>query len=53
MNLSCPYDCAGWKYIHGDVFRLPRHVNLLCAILGSGVQVCTSTSLACTHMYNA
>jgi hypothetical protein len=31
--------CAGWKYIHGDVFRLPKRINLLCAILGSGTQI--------------
>ena len=35
--------CAGWKYIHGDVFRLPRHINLLTAILGSGIQIAVLT----------
>ena len=30
---------AGWKYIYGDVFRFPKHINLLCAILGSGTQI--------------
>lgn len=30
---------AGWKLVHGDVFRIPKYSSLLCAILGSGVQV--------------
>ncbi|KAG0324075.1 Transmembrane 9 super member 4 [Dissophora globulifera] len=30
---------AGWKLVHGDVFRTPRYSSLLCAILGSGVQI--------------
>lgn len=34
---------AGWKYIHGDVFRLPKRVNLLCAIIGSGFQILVLT----------
>jgi hypothetical protein len=34
---------AGWKYIHGDVFRLPSNINLLCAILGSGFQIAVLT----------
>ncbi|KAL9256164.1 Transmembrane 9 superfamily member 3-like protein [Drosera capensis] len=27
---------TGWKYIHGDVFRFPKHKSLLAAALGSG-----------------
>lgn len=30
---------TGWKYIRGDVFRLPRNTNLLCAIIGVGFQL--------------
>ncbi|KAF8940486.1 transmembrane 9 superfamily member 4-like [Dissophora ornata] len=30
---------AGWKLVHGDVFRTPKYSSLLCAILGSGVQI--------------
>lgn len=30
---------SGWKLIHGDVFRFPSHINLLAALIGSGVQV--------------
>ncbi|OWM73657.1 transmembrane 9 superfamily member 5 [Punica granatum] len=32
---------AGWKYIRGDVFRLPSNLSLLCATLGSGMQILT------------
>ena len=24
----------GWKIVHTDVFRFPKHKNLFCAILG-------------------
>ncbi|KAF9208678.1 hypothetical protein BGZ49_007960 [Haplosporangium sp. Z 27] len=34
---------AGWKLVHGDVFRTPKYSSLLCAILGSGVQVIVMT----------
>jgi hypothetical protein len=34
---------AGWKYIHGDVFRIPKQINLLCAIIGCGFQILTLT----------
>ncbi|KAI1318885.1 Transmembrane 9 super member 4 [Mortierella claussenii] len=30
---------AGWKLVHGDVFRTPRYSSLLCAVLGTGVQI--------------
>ncbi|KAL0381156.1 UNVERIFIED_CONTAM: Transmembrane 9 superfamily member 2 [Sesamum angustifolium] len=30
---------TGWKYIHGDVFRYPRHKSLFAAALGSGTQL--------------
>lgn len=33
-------DDYGWKLLHGDVFRFPRLLTLLCPILGTGVQLC-------------
>jgi len=30
---------TGWKLVHGDVFRKPRHSKLLVVSLGSGVQI--------------
>ncbi|MBA0604562.1 hypothetical protein Godav_017213, partial [Gossypium davidsonii] len=30
---------SGWKYIHGDVFRYPKHKSLFAAALGSGTQL--------------
>ena len=30
---------SGWKMIHGDVFRFPAQVSLLCSILGVGAQL--------------
>ncbi|KAL2252566.1 transmembrane 9 superfamily member 2 [Sesamum indicum] len=30
---------TGWKYIHGDVFRYPKHKSLFAAALGSGTQL--------------
>ena len=30
---------SGWKMIHGDVFRFPGQVSLLCSILGVGAQL--------------
>ena len=30
---------SGWKLVHGDVFRAPRHLWLLSALLGTGVQL--------------
>ncbi|KAK8487959.1 hypothetical protein V6N11_007174 [Hibiscus sabdariffa] len=34
---------TGWKYIHGDVFRYPKHKSLFSAALGSGTQLFTLT----------
>lgn len=39
---------TGWKQVQGDVFRFPPHYPLLCALVGSGVQLilmvyCTTT----------
>ncbi|CAH8679955.1 unnamed protein product [Schistosoma rodhaini] len=30
---------SGWKLVHGDVFRPPRHTRLFTALFGSGVQL--------------
>lgn len=30
---------TGWKLVHGDVFRPPRHPRLFAAIVGSGMQI--------------
>ncbi|KAK6256534.1 hypothetical protein SCA6_017839 [Theobroma cacao] len=34
---------TGWKYIHCDVFRYPKHKSLFAAALGSGTQLFTLT----------
>jgi len=38
---------TGWKLVHGDVFRKPNHSKLLCACVGSGVQM---LGMACVTM---
>merc|ERR1712228_1114533 len=30
---------TGWKLVHGDVFRKPRHARWLAVSVGSGVQI--------------
>jgi len=30
---------TGWKLVHGDVFRKPKHSKLLAVAVGSGVQI--------------
>lgn len=32
-------DESGWKLVHGDVFRPPKHKMLLSILIGSGVQI--------------
>ena len=34
---------SGWKLIHGDVFRMPKHEMLFSAFLGSGAQLFVTT----------
>jgi transmembrane 9 superfamily protein 2/4 len=38
---------TGWKLVHGDVFRKPRHSQLLAMSVGSGIQllVCSGVTL--------
>jgi len=31
-------EVTGWKLVHGDVFRRPKHGWLLAVCIGSGVQ---------------
>ncbi|KAI8585494.1 hypothetical protein BDZ88DRAFT_432524 [Geranomyces variabilis] len=35
----------GWKLVHGDVFRPPRHRMLLAVLVGSGAQLFLMTSV--------
>jgi hypothetical protein len=35
---------SGWKYLHGDVFRFPPHINLFSAAMGVGTQVSLNCS---------
>uniref|UniRef100_A0A061RAB8 Transmembrane 9 superfamily member n=1 Tax=Tetraselmis sp. GSL018 TaxID=582737 RepID=A0A061RAB8_9CHLO len=30
---------SGWKLVHGDVFRPPRHLAMLAALVGTGAQL--------------
>eukprot|EP00045_Choanoeca_perplexa_P007733 m.71141 g.71141 ORF g.71141 m.71141 type:complete len:638 (+) comp14191_c0_seq1:162-2075(+) len=30
---------TGWKLVHGDVFRAPKHAFWLCLVFGTGVQL--------------
>uniref|UniRef100_A0A803KZZ9 Transmembrane 9 superfamily member n=1 Tax=Chenopodium quinoa TaxID=63459 RepID=A0A803KZZ9_CHEQI len=32
---------SGWKLVHGDVFRSPRNLALLSAVVGNGAQLAT------------
>lgn len=35
---SLDQDEYGWKIIHADVFRLPKHISLFAAVIGVGTQ---------------
>lgn len=39
MGFDRLQDDAGWKQIHGDVFRRPRYLALYCALIGTGTQL--------------
>jgi hypothetical protein len=32
-------DSSGWKLVHGDVFRAPRHIMLFTCAVGNGAQI--------------
>ena len=34
---------AGWKLVHGDVFRAPPHLTLFAALNGTGLQLIALT----------
>ena len=34
-----PVEHSGWKLLHADVFRPPRHRMLFCSSIGAGVQL--------------
>ena len=36
---------SGWKLVHGDVFRPPRHALILSLLLGSGAQLFVMTGI--------
>ncbi|XP_037036466.1 transmembrane 9 superfamily member 4 [Bradysia coprophila] len=38
-NIEDTLEETGWKLIHGDVFRPPRHPRLFASIIGSGIQI--------------
>ncbi|MFS7961797.1 putative nonaspanin (TM9SF) [Helianthus anomalus] len=39
MQVSENHEETGWKNIHGDVFRFPKHKSLFAAALGSGTHL--------------
>ncbi|CAH0556992.1 unnamed protein product [Brassicogethes aeneus] len=38
-NFDDTIEETGWKLVHGDVFRPPRHSMLFAALVGSGIQI--------------
>jgi len=48
---------SGWKLVHGDVFRPPKHTLLLSVLLGSGSQlfmmVGATTSIIPDSVFNS
>ena len=48
LEAQAEIDSKGWKLIHGDVFRRPRFVSLLNALVAFGVQTLgTALLLVC------
>ena len=42
---------SGWKLVHGDVFRPPKHPKLFAAIIGSGIQIfCMAVIILCKYI---
>ncbi|CAG9571133.1 putative endomembrane protein [Leishmania major strain Friedlin] len=39
-------DESGWRCLYADVFRVPRHTGIFCAILGCGTQLLLLTVFA-------
>jgi transmembrane 9 superfamily protein 2/4 len=42
---------SGWKLVHGDVFRCPKHPLLLSVFLGNGAQLFVMTGLTVGMFY--
>ncbi|VDN42779.1 unnamed protein product [Gongylonema pulchrum] len=40
----------GWKLVHGDVFRPPRHAMFLSVFVGSGCQVLFMVAITLGHL---
>lgn len=41
----------GWKLVHGDVFRPPRHGMMLSVLVGSGSQIfCMAVVTLCKRL---
>ncbi|XP_063720621.1 transmembrane 9 superfamily member 4-like [Symsagittifera roscoffensis] len=38
-DLESHLEESGWKMVHGDVFRPPKHPRLLSSLVGSGIQI--------------
>lgn len=49
-------ETTGWKLLHGDVFRSPRHAIFLAPLVGSGMQLIFMTTglliLSCSGLLN-
>jgi transmembrane 9 superfamily protein 3 len=39
MDQGASMEESGWKLVHGDVFRAPRHLPALSALIGTGCQM--------------
>lgn len=39
VDLEDSHEEFGWKLVHGDVFRAPRHRLLLSVLVGNGIQI--------------
>ena len=39
MDQGASMEESGWKLVHGDVFRAPRYLPALSALIGTGVQM--------------
>ncbi|KAI0240055.1 Transmembrane 9 superfamily member 4 [Lamellibrachia satsuma] len=37
------FEETGWKLVHGDVFRPPKHTKMLASLVGSGTQLLCSS----------
>lgn len=37
------FEETGWKLVHGDVFRPPKHTKMLASLVGSGAQLLCSS----------